>query len=76
VSRQGSQLSLTWEPPSDGAAVTGYVLTVTGTLNLALPLSGRSISGGVPPGTYQLAVRAVNLCGSGADAPVQTVTVP
>ena len=76
VSRQGSQLTVAWEPPSGGEAVTGYVLTVTGALDVALPLNGRSISGSVPTGTYQLAVRAVNPCGSGADAPAQTVTVP
>jgi hypothetical protein len=56
--------------------VTGYVLIVTGAMNLTLPLSDRSISGGVPPGTYQLAVRAVNPCGAGPNTPVQTVSVP
>jgi YVTN family beta-propeller protein len=76
VSRQGSQLTASWEPPSGGPAVSGYVLTVTGALHLTLPISGRSISGEVPPGTYGLTVRAVNPCGAGSDTPVQTVAVP
>ena len=76
VTRQGSQLTASWDPPSAGPAVNGYVLIVTGAMNLTLPLSDRSVGGGVPPGTYQLAVRAVNPCGTGPDTPVQQVTVP
>jgi YVTN family beta-propeller protein len=76
VTRQGSQITASWDPPGAGSAVTGYVLIVTGAMNLTLPLSDRSISGAVPPGTYQLAVRAVNPCGAGPDTPVQQVTVP
>ena len=76
VSRQGSQLTVNFDPPTGGPAVSAYVLTVTGTINVTLPMSGRSVSGNVPPGTYQLAVRAVNPCGAGSDTPIQTVIVP
>jgi len=76
VSRQGSQVSLAWDPPTGGPAVTSYVLVVTGDAVLALPMTSRTISGAVPSGVYQLAVRALNPCGAGADTPVQTLTVP
>jgi hypothetical protein len=76
VSKAGSQLTVTWDPPGAGPAVSSYVLTVTGALNLALPLTTRSISGAVPPGAYDLSVLAVNPCGSGAATAPQSVTVP
>ena len=56
--------------------MSSYVLKVTGALNLALPMSTRSISGAVPPGIYNLSVLAVNPCGSGDETLPQTVTVP
>jgi YVTN family beta-propeller protein len=76
VVKTGSQLSVSWDPPGAGPAVTSYRLQVTGALNLSLPVSGRSIGGGVAPGAYNLSVLAVNPCGSGPGTPVQSVTVP
>lgn len=76
VSKAGSLLSLSWDPPDAGPAVTSYLLRVTGAMNLTLPLSGRSIAGGVPPGVYNLSVLTVNPCGLGAETPAQSVTVP
>ena len=76
VSRTGSQLSVSWDPPGAGPAVSSYVLKVTGAFNLALPLTARSISGGVPPGTYNLSVLAVNPCGPSEETVPQSVTVP
>jgi hypothetical protein len=76
VARQGPQLTVSWDPPADGAALTGYVLRVTGALNLSLPMAGRTISGAVPSGAYQLSVQAVNPCGTGPMAPSQLITMP
>jgi YVTN family beta-propeller protein len=76
ASRTGSQVSVRWDPPSVGPAVSSYLLRVTGALNLVLPLSTRSISGAVPPGTYALSVLALNSCGPGAETTPQSVTVP
>ena len=76
VSRQGSQLSISWSPPTAGPAVSSYVLRATGAVNVALPMSVRSISGTVAAGTYGLSVQAVNSCGAGGETAVQTVTVP
>ena len=76
VSRTGSQLSVSWDPPSAGPAASSYILKVTGALSLALPMATRSIAGAVPPGTYHLSVLAVNSCGSGSETATHTVSVP
>jgi YVTN family beta-propeller protein len=76
VSKTGSQLSVNWDPPGAGPAVSSYLLRVTGTLNLVLPLTSRSISGVVPAGTYNLSVLALNPCGAGVETTPQPVTVP
>ena len=76
VTRAGPQLSVSWDPPSAGPAVSSYVLRVSGALNLDLPLGVRSISGAVPAGDYTLSVLAVNPCGSGEETAPQSVTVP
>ena len=69
-------MSVSWDPPNAGPAVTGYVLHVTGALNLSLPLTTRSASGLVSSGTYNLSVLAVNPCGTGIETPTQSITVP
>ena len=76
VSRTGSVVSARWDPPASGPAVSSYVLRVTGALDLTLPMSARAVSGTVAAGTYSLSVLAVNPCGSGAETPPQSVTVP
>lgn len=76
VVRAGSQLTVNWDPPSGGTAVTSYLLQVTGAVNLSLPMSGRTIGGVVPPGTYHLSVHALNPCGAGPATAAQTVAVP
>jgi predicted phage tail protein len=76
VSRAGSQLTLSWDPPLAGPAVSRYVVRATGALNLTLTLDARTISGVVPAGTYNLSVLAVNPCGSGIETVPQSVTVP
>ena len=76
ASHAGSQVSVSWDPPSAGPAVSSYLLRVTGALNLVLPLNTRTISGVVPPGTYNLSVLAVNPCGPGEETAPQSVTVP
>ena len=75
VTRAGNVLSLQWDPPASGAAVSGYVLDVSGAVTLALPMAGRSISSPVPPGSYTFRVRSANACGQSADTAPQAVTV-
>lgn len=76
VTRTGNVLSLQWDPPATGTAVSGYVLDVSGAVTLALPMTGRSLSSPVPPGSYTFRVRSTNACGQSADTAPQAVTVP
>jgi YVTN family beta-propeller protein len=76
VAKTGSQLSVSWDPPAAGPAVSSYLLKVTGTLNVTLPLTTRSISGAVPAGSYNLSVQTMNPCGAGGETTPQPVTVP
>ena len=76
VVRAGSGLSLFWDPAESGPAPTGFVINVTGAFNGAVPMSARTISATVGPGTYNLSVQANNACGSSPSTSVQTVTVP
>jgi len=74
--RVGSTVVAVWDPPTTGPAATSFILDVTGAFIGSFPTSRRSISGAVPPGTYTLAVRAQNACGTSVATPVQTVVVP
>jgi hypothetical protein len=76
VTKTGNQLVISWDPPTSGAAISNYVLTVSGALSLAIPLSTRTIGGAVPAGSYTFSVSAVNPCGTGVATGPQTITVP
>jgi hypothetical protein len=71
----GAALSLVWQATHEAGAATGYVLDVSGALSgsLPLPVTDRFTYPAVPPGTYHLAVRAVN--GAGSSAPSNSVTL-
>jgi hypothetical protein len=72
----GSAVHVVWDPAPAGPASTSYVLNVGGTFNLTIPTPTRSLSGVVPPGTYNLSVAATNACGTSAATFVQVITVP
>jgi YVTN family beta-propeller protein len=76
VSRDGNQLTLSWDNAAAGPAPTSYLITVSGTLAGTFPTTVRSLAGRVGPGTYNLSVRAVNACGQSAATAVVPVTVP
>jgi len=76
ATKAGSTITVIWDPPAAGPAPTAYVLRVTGAFAGQLPTAGRSLSGAVGPGTYQLSVRATNPCGESVDTAVQTVAIP
>jgi sugar lactone lactonase YvrE len=74
----GSSLGLSWRNTFDGGEATSFVLDVTGSATISLPL-GLTESASfpvVPSGTYTLALRATNDTGSSATSNVITVTVP
>ncbi len=71
----GSSLHLAWTPTFAGAAASGAMLDVTGTLAARCRWRRRArLAAGVPPGTYTMRLRSVNAGGSSvATAPV-TIT--
>lgn len=72
----GRTVTLYWNPPTSGSAVTGYELLVTGAASLAVPLTGREVVTEAPPGTYFVSVSATNACGTGPATAPRTVVVP
>ena len=69
-------ISLSWALPASGPAPSGYVLIVSGAFVGSVPVTGRSIAGAVPAGTYTLSIAATNACGTSAPSVPVTVTVP
>jgi Tol biopolymer transport system component len=76
IAKTGSTLSLVWDLAASGPAPTSFVIVVTGAFNGAVPLTARTITAAVAPGTYNISVQAVNACGASPATPVQAVTVP
>ena len=76
ASKSGNVISVSWAPALSGAAPTSYLLMVTGTYSINVPIASRSLSSPVGPGTYILRVAATNPCGTSAPTAAQTVTIP
>jgi hypothetical protein len=72
----GRAFDVAWSPPSSGAAVTGYIVSVSGSWAGSIATTGRTLSGTAAPGTYGLSVQATNACGVGWPAAVRIVVVP
>ena len=73
---QGGRIFLDWLPPSSGAAVTHYVVSATGAVTGSFPMTARTFSTLVTPGTYTVRVAAVGPCGTSTATTPQTVVVP
>ena len=74
-SASAGRVTVAWEGPTAGAAVTGYVLDVSGAVALSVPFATRGVTAPVPPGVYTFQVRAVNACGAIAPSAAVSVTV-
>ena len=74
--RVGNRINVVWDPPTSGAAPTGYVVNVSGALTGSFSTASRTLSAAVPPGSYALTVTATNTCGVSTPTAVQTVVVP
>ncbi len=74
----GSTATLVWRNTLAGGAPTAIVLDVTGdrTESFSLPLTDRFSFTGVPPGTYTVALRAINASGSSGPSNAVTLTFP
>ena len=73
-----SRLALAWRNTFTGAAPSSVLLDVTGPVTTSIPLGvvDAFSFNGVPPGTYTLAVRAVNAAGSSPPSNAVTLTFP
>ena len=69
------RVTILWDPPSTGPAPSSYLLTVSGSFNVIVPMSERTITAPVPPGTYTLTVSGANDCATGASSVAHTFTV-
>lgn len=76
ASTQGGSVFLDWLPPTSGEAITGYLVTVTGSFTGTFPASARTLVTPAPPGSYTVRVAATGLCGTSAFTAPQTVVVP
>jgi hypothetical protein len=74
--RIGSTGFVVWDPPPSGPAPGGYVLDVTGSFAGSFVTAGRTLSGAVATGSYNVRVQAFNACGASAFTPVQVIAVP
>lgn len=73
-----STIVLAWQNAPGGGGPTAIVLDVSGALStsIVLPATEGFVYDGVPPGTYTLAVRAVNAAGSSPASNPVTLTFP
>jgi uncharacterized protein (DUF1800 family) len=71
----GRTVTLEWQSATSGPAPARYDVDVTGAFTGRLPVNGRTLSATVPPGVYNVRVRAVNACGNSSYTAVQTLTV-
>ena len=78
----GTTLSMSWAPPSSGAAPTGYNLLARapGGALLVAPVALGNVTSfvvaGVPNGSYQLSVQGTNAAGGGPESNSVVVGVP
>jgi hypothetical protein len=74
-----SSVGLSWANTFAGGEATWLALDVTGSATTSIPLSAsldRVAFDGVPGGTYNLRLRAVNASGASVESNAVTVTVP
>ena len=76
AAKTGNTISLSWDLPVSGPAPTSFVLNVSGAFVGSFPVTARSLSGSVGPGSYTMTVTSGNSCGSSAPSPPITVPLP
>ncbi len=75
----GRIVTISWQVPGSGGTPTGYVILAgptTGSSLYQVPVSGVSVSGPVPAGTYYLRMVAVNGAGAGPVSSEVVLVVP
>lgn len=74
----GQTASLTWQPPATGEPVARYALDLVSGPGAPVTLArttSPSFAGSAPPGSYAIAVRAENACGTSPPSDTLTVTI-
>lgn len=71
----GNVVHAYWDPPASGPATTNYLLHVTGSFTGSVPMAARQLHAPAPPGSYAIAVAALNACGASAPTPAQVALV-
>jgi hypothetical protein len=67
-------VTLAWDPPAAGPAISSYIINVAGAFSGALPVTSRVLTAPAPAGSYIVSVAAANACGTGvATAPISVV---
>ena len=75
----GLSATLLWQAPAAGEPVTAVTVDLVAAAGSPITLArvtATSLSASGPPGTYAVAVRAENACGSSAATPAVAVTLP
>jgi photosystem II stability/assembly factor-like uncharacterized protein len=76
AAKAGNTISLTWDLALTGPAPTSFAVNVSGAFVGSFPVTARSLSGSVAPGSYTITVTSRNSCGSSAASTPVTVVVP
>ena len=74
----GLSATLSWQPAGGGEPATEYAIDLVsgpGSPETLARVSGTHFTGSGPAGTYRVAVRAENACGTSAATPAVTVTL-
>jgi hypothetical protein len=76
ATRTGHSVTLWWDLPFSGPAPTSFAVDVTGAYVGSFPVTTRSVSGSVGPGSYTVTVTSRNSCGVSAPTLPVTIVVP
>jgi hypothetical protein len=80
ASVSGSNVTLSWAPPTSGTPPTGYTVLArvpgSAAVVASLPVTGTSVTVPASAGTYQVSVVANNGAGAGPESNQVTVVVP
>lgn len=77
VTVRPGKVTIRWRAPANGGLpITGYRLTVNGAATQVPASPTRLVGRSLRPGTYRVAIAAINAVGSGAASPVLRFRVP
>jgi uncharacterized protein (DUF1800 family) len=75
ASAAGRIVSLNWQAAVSGPAATSFYINVSGAAVGRVPVTVRTLSAGVGPGTYNISIQSVNACGNSSPTAQQTLVI-